>query len=81
MSSQTIIQQDNARLIALVDAFEAARAGWENAAETWDTDPTIEAHAEALTEAEREAREAAADLAAHVAAWVTGGYRLHRPKA
>ena len=52
-AQQTIIQQDNTYLVALVGQFETAREAWAQAAETGEADPTIEAHAAALTEAER----------------------------
>lgn len=78
-AQQTIIAQENARLIALVAAFDSARETWSQAAETWDTDPT-NAHADALTEAETLVRERSAELARHVASLVRTGYRLTLPE-
>jgi hypothetical protein len=79
MSKATIIQQDNAHLQALVENVEAASAAWERASQTWEADPTQEAHADALLEAERDYDRAAKELAQHVRSLFRVGYRLTLP--
>lgn len=80
MNRQIIIQQENDLLIALVAQLDDAASAWVKAAETWEADPTIEAHADALTEAQRAHQEALEELARHTASLIRVGYRLYLPE-
>lgn len=79
MNRQIIIQQENDLLIALVAQLDDAASAWVKAAETWESDPTMEAHAEALQEANEVYQEANRKLAQVLRSFWRTGYRLARP--